>query len=48
MWVSNVNLFNGKLRVVVSGGMVMSVVEIVKNIIVGAGMYGISHPECSR
>ena len=48
MWVSNVNIFTGKLSFIVTGGMLMSVVGIVKNIIVGAGKYGISHLKCSR
>lgn len=44
MWVSNVDIFNGKIRFTVTGGILMKVIEIVNDIIVGAGSCGISHP----
>lgn len=44
MWVSNVDVFNGKIRFTVTGGILMKAIEIVKNIIVGAGSCGISYP----
>lgn len=44
MWVSNVDIFKGKIRFIVTGGILMKVIEIVKNIIAGAGSCGISHP----
>lgn len=44
MWVSNVDVFNGKIRFTVAGGILMKVIEIVKNIVVGAGSCRISQP----
>lgn len=43
MWVSNVDIFNGKIRFTVTGGILMKVIEIVNDIIVGAGSCRI-HP----
>lgn len=44
LWVSNQSVFNGKLRLTITGGMLMEVVEFVNEIICGAGECGISHP----
>ena len=43
LWVSNVDVFNGKLRFTITGGILMKLVEIVNDIIIGAGSYRISH-----
>ena len=43
MWVSNVEFFAGKLRLTVTGGILMNVVEIISNIIIGAGSCRIGH-----
>lgn len=43
LWVSNVDVFNGKLRFTITGGILMKLVEIINDIIIGAGSYRISH-----
>lgn len=43
LWVSNVDVFNGKFRFTITGGILMKLVEIINDIIIGAGSYRISH-----
>lgn len=43
IWVSNVDVFDGKIRFTVTGGILMKVKEIVKNIIEGSRSCGITH-----
>lgn len=44
LWVSNVEMFNGKIRFSITGGTIMSIVGIVNEIIAGAGSCRIGHP----
>lgn len=44
MWVSNVDVLNGKFRFTITGGIIMRVIEIINEVIVGAGGCRISHP----
>jgi hypothetical protein len=43
MWVSNADTWHCKVKFVVTGGMLMNIIEIVNDVIVGAGCCGISH-----
>lgn len=43
LWVSNVDVFNGKFRFTITGGILIKLVEIINDIIIGAGSYRISH-----